>query len=207
VHWAPDYNKSRKVNLDTLTPAEVASWKPGDTLLLSGKMLTGRDAAHKRIQDMLAKLEKGEGEPLPVDFTNRVIYYVGPVDPVRDEVVGPAGPTTATRMDKFTEMMLAKTGLIAMIGKAERGPVAIEAIRKHKSAYLMAVGGAAYLVAKAIKGAQVVGFADLGMEAIYEFDVKDMPVTVAVDSQGTSVHQTGPREWQARIGKIPVVVA
>jgi fumarate hydratase class I len=206
VHWAPDYNKSRKVNLDTLTPAEVASWKPGDTLLLSGRMLTGRDAAHKRIQDMLAKLEKGEGEPLPVDFTNRVIYYVGPVDPVRDEVVGPAGPTTATRMDKFTETMLAKTGLIAMIGKAERGPVAIEAIRKHRSAYLMAVGGAAYLVAKAIKAAKVVGFADLGMEAIYEFDVKDMPVTVAVDSQGTSVHQTGPREWQAKIGKIPVAV-
>ncbi|MCU0929563.1 MAG: fumarate hydratase C-terminal domain-containing protein, partial [Burkholderiaceae bacterium] len=202
VHWAPDYNKSRKVNLDTLTPAEVASWKPGDTLLLSGRMLTGRDAAHKRIQDMLAKLEKGEGEPLPVDFTNRVIYYVGPVDPVRDEVVGPAGPTTATRMDKFTETMLAKTGLIAMIGKAERGPVAIEAIRKHRSAYLMAVGGAAYLVAKAIKAAKVVGFADLGMEAIYEFDVKDMPVTVAVDSQGTSVARSrspssdpGARGW------------
>ncbi len=202
VQWAPDYNKSRKVDLNTLTPAEVASWKPGDTLLLNGKMLTGRDAAHKRIQDMLAK-----GEKLPVDFTNRVIYYVGPVDPVRDEVVGPAGPTTATRMDKFTEMMLAKTGLISMIGKAERGPVAIEAIRKHKSAYLMAVGGAAYLVAKAIKGAQVVGFADLGMEAIYEFDVRDMPVTVAVDSSGTSVHETGPREWQAKIGKIPVTVA
>ena len=202
VHWEPDYNKSRRVNLDTLTPAEVASWKPGDTLLLSGKMLTGRDAAHKRIQDMLAK-----GEKLPVDFTNRVIYYVGPVDPVRDEVVGPAGPTTATRMDKFTEMMLAQTGLISMIGKAERGPAAIAAIRKHKSAYLMAVGGAAYLVAKAIKGAQVVGFADLGMEAIYEFDVRDMPVTVAVDSSGTSVHETGPREWQARIGRIPVAAA
>jgi fumarate hydratase, class I len=202
VKWAPDYNRSRQVHLDTLTPAEVASWKPGDTLLLNGKMLTGRDAAHKRIQDMLAK-----GEPLPVDFTNRVIYYVGPVDPVRDEVVGPAGPTTATRMDKFTEMMLAKTGLIAMIGKAERGPVAIEAIQKHQSAYLMAVGGAAYLVAKAIKGAKVVGFADLGMEAIYEFEVKDMPVTVAVDSSGTSVHQTGPKEWQAKIGQIPVAVA
>ncbi|MBK7469330.1 MAG: fumarate hydratase [Betaproteobacteria bacterium] len=202
VRWEPDYNKSRKVNLDTLTPAEVASWKPGDTLLLSGKMLTGRDAAHKRIQDMLAK-----GEKLPVDFTNRVIYYVGPVDPVRGEVVGPAGPTTATRMDKFTEMMLAQTGLISMIGKAERGPVAIAAIKKHRSAYLMAVGGAAYLVAKAIKGAQVVGFADLGMEAIYEFDVRDMPVTVAVDSSGTSVHETGPREWQARIGKIPVAAA
>ena len=199
VHWQPDYNKSKRVDLNTLTREQVASWKPGDTLLLSGKMLTGRDAAHKRIQEMLAK-----GEKLPVDFTNRVIYYVGPVDPVRDEVVGPAGPTTATRMDKFTEMMLAQTGLIAMIGKAERGPVAIEAIRKHGSAYLMAVGGAAYLVAKAIKGAKVLGFADLGMEAIYEFDVKDMPVTVAVDSSGTSVHQTGPKEWQAKIGKIPV---
>jgi fumarate hydratase class I len=202
VQWQPDYNKSRKVDLNTLTREQVASWKPGDTLLLSGKMLTGRDAAHKRIQDMLAK-----GEPLPVDFSNRVIYYVGPVDPVRDEVVGPAGPTTATRMDKFTEMMLAQTGLISMIGKAERGPVAIDAIRKHRSAYLMAVGGAAYLVAKAIKGAQVVGFADLGMEAIYEFDVKDMPVTVAVDSNGISVHNTAPKEWQAKIGKIPVTAA
>jgi fumarate hydratase class I len=149
----------------------------------------------------------GRGETLPVDFTNRVIYYVGPVDPVRDEIVGPAGPTTATRMDKFTEMMLAQTGLISMIGKAERGPVAIEAIRKHKSAYLMAVGGAAYLVSKAITKAQVVAFEDLGMEAIYEFDVTDMPVTVAVDSSGTSVHNTGPREWQAKIGKIPVAVA
>ncbi|MBI5716646.1 MAG: fumarate hydratase [Burkholderiales bacterium] len=202
VNWAPDAKKSKRVDLNALTPAEVASWKPGDTLLLNGKMLTGRDAAHKRIQDMLAK-----GEKLPVDFRNRVIYYVGPVDPVRDEVVGPAGPTTATRMDKFTEMMLAQTGLIAMIGKAERGSVAIEAIRRHKSAYLMAVGGAAYLVAKAIKGAKVLGFADLGMEAIYEFDVKDMPVTVAVSADGTSVHDTAPREWQARIGKIPVAVA
>ena len=201
VRWQPDYNKSQRVDLNSLAREQVASWKPGDTLLLSGKMLTGRDAAHKRIQDMLAK-----GEPLPVDFNNRVIYYVGPVDPVRDEVVGPAGPTTATRMDKFTEMMLAQTGLIAMVGKAERGPVAIEAIRKHKSAYLMAVGGAAYLVAKAIKAAKVVGFADLGMEAIYEFDLQDMPVTVAVDALGTSVHNTGPREWQARIGKIPVTV-
>ena len=206
VKWAPDYNKSKKVDLNTLTKEAVAAWKPGDTLLLSGKMLTGRDAAHKRIQDMLSK-----GEKLPVDFTNRVIYYVGPVDPVRDEVVGPAGPTTATRMDKFTEMMLAQTGLIGMIGKAERGPTGIEAIKKHKSAYLMAVGGAAYLVSKAIHHAQVVGFADLGMEAIYEFDVKDMPVTVAVDSNGTSVHDTGPREWEARIksgiGKIPVAAA
>ena len=194
VAWTPDYVKSRKVNLDTLTPQEVASWKPGDTLLLKGKMLTGRDAAHKRIQDMLAR-----GEKLPVDFTNRVIYYVGPVDPVKDEAVGPAGPTTATRMDGFTEMMLRDTGLIAMIGKAERGPVAIEAIRKHQSAYLMAVGGAAYLVSKAIKSARVVGFADLGMEAIYEFDVVDMPVTVAVDAGGTSAHITGPAEWQKRI--------
>jgi len=200
VHWTPAAG-SRRVELDTLTPAEVASWKPGERLLLNGRILTGRDAAHKRIADMLAR-----GEPLPVDFRHRVIYYVGPVDPVRDEVVGPAGPTTATRMDKFTEMMLAETGLIAMIGKAERGPVAIEAIRKHQAAYLMAVGGAAYLVSKAIRSAKVVGFADLGMEAIYEFDVKDMPVTVAVDARGTSVHQSGPREWQQKIGKIPVAV-
>jgi fumarate hydratase class I len=163
-------------------------------LLLNGKMLTGRDAAHKRIQDMLTK-----GEKLPVDFTNRVIYYVGPVDPVKGEAVGPAGPTTATRMDGFTEMMLANTGLIAMIGKAERGPVAIEAIRRHKSAYLMAVGGAAYLVSKAIRSARVVAFEDLGMEAIYEFEVRHMPVTVAVDSKGTSVHETGPKEWKIRI--------
>ena len=205
VHWMPDTQKSKRVDLNTLTAAEVASWTPGQTLLLNGKMLTGRDAAHKRIQDMLAK-----GEKLPVDFKNRVIYYVGPVDPVRDEVVGPAGPTTATRMDKFTDMMLEKTGLIAMVGKAERGPIAIESIKNHKSAYLMAVGGAAYLVSKAIKGAKVVGFADLGMEAIYEFDVSDMPVTVAVDSSGISVHNTGPKEWQERIaatiGKIPVKI-
>lgn len=199
IHWAPDLKKAKRVNLDTLTKAEVASWKPGDILLLNGKMLTGRDAAHKRIQDMLAR-----GEKLPVDFTNRVIYYVGPVDPVRDEVVGPAGPTTATRMDKFTRMMLEKTGLISMVGKAERGPTAIEAIRDNKAAYLMAVGGAAYLVSKAIKEAKVVGFNDLGMEAIYEFTVEDMPVTVAVDSTGTSVHETGPKEWQIKIGKIPV---
>ena len=203
VTWAPA-SAAKRVNLDTLTAAEVAAWKRGDILLLSGKMLTGRDAAHQRIQDMLAK-----GEKLPVDFTNRVIYYVGPVDPVRDEVVGPAGPTTATRMDKFTEMVLAQTGLIGMIGKSERGPVAIEAIRKHKAAYLMAVGGAAYLVAKAIKKSRVLAFGDLGMEAIYEFDVKDMPVTVAVDSSGVSVHQTGPAEWEKRIRefKIPVAVA
>ncbi|HVL56886.1 MAG TPA: fumarate hydratase, partial [Burkholderiaceae bacterium] len=207
VQWEPDTQKSRRVNLDTLTREEVASWKHGETLLLNGRMLTGRDAAHKRIQDMLAR-----GEPLPVDFTNRVIYYVGPVDPVRDEVVGPAGPTTATRMDKFTDMMLEKTGLIAMIGKAERGPTAIDAIRKHKSAYLMAVGGAAYLVSKAIRKARVVGFEDLGMEAIYEFDVVDMPVTVAVDAGGTSAHVTGPAEWQRRIASgefkgIPVATA
>jgi fumarate hydratase class I len=201
VEWAPD-QQSKRVDLDALTREQVASWQPGDRLLLNGRMLTGRDAAHKRIQDMLAK-----GEPLPVDFRGRIIYYVGPVDPVRDEVVGPAGPTTATRMDKFTEMMLAKTGLLAMVGKAERGPVAIEAIKKHKSAYLMAVGGAAYLVSKAIKAAKVLAFADLGMEAIYEFEVRDMPVTVAVDANGTSVHETGPNEWRARIGKIPVAVA
>ncbi|WP_159916515.1 fumarate hydratase [Pantoea sp. 18069] len=194
VDWAPDTQKSKRVDLNNLTRQEVASWKPGDTLLLNGKMLTGRDAAHKRIQDMLAK-----GETLPVDFTNRVIYYVGPVDPVGDEAVGPAGPTTATRMDSFTNMMLEQTGLIAMIGKAERGPVAIEAIKQHKSAYLMAVGGAAYLVSKAIKNAKVVGFADLGMEAIYEFDVVDMPVTVAVDAGGTSAHITGPAIWKERI--------
>ena len=194
VAWEPDTQKSQRVDLNTLTREQVASWKPGQTLLLNGKMLTGRDAAHKRIQDMLAK-----GEKLPVDFTNRVIYYVGPVDPVRDEAVGPAGPTTSTRMDKFTEMMLAQTGLIAMIGKAERGPEAIEAIRRHGSAYLMAVGGAAYLVSKAIKTAKVVGFADLGMEAIYEFDVVDMPVTGAVDAGGTSAHITGPAEWSKRI--------
>ena len=194
VNWSADTQKSKRVDLNTLTKAEVASWKPGQTLLLNGKMLTGRDAAHKRIQDMLAK-----GEKLPVDFTNRVIYYVGPVDPVGNEAVGPAGPTTATRMDKFTEMMLAQTGLISMVGKAERGPTAVDAIKKHQSAYLMAVGGAAYLVSKAIKHAKVVGFADLGMEAIYEFDVVDMPVTVAVDSGGTSAHITGPAEWQKRI--------
>jgi fumarate hydratase class I len=197
VHWVADAASSRRVDLNTLTREEVASWKPGQRLLLSGKMLTGRDAAHKRISDMLAK-----GEKLPVDFNNRVIYYVGPVDPVRDEAVGPAGPTTATRMDKFTELMLSRTGLIAMIGKAERGPVAIEAIKKHNAAYLMAVGGAAYLVSKAIRGAQVLAFEDLGMEAIYEFEVQDMPVTVAVDSTGTSVHNTGPKEWSVKIAAL-----
>jgi fumarate hydratase, class I len=205
VGWTPGAD-SRRVNLDTLTPAEVASWRPGETLLLCGKMLTGRDAAHKKIADLFAS---GQGLPPGVDFRNKVIYYVGPVDPVRDEVVGPAGPTTATRMDKFTEMMLEKTGLVAMVGKAERGPVAIEAIRKHKAAYLMAVGGAAYLVSKAIRAARVVAFEDLGMEAIYEFEVKDMPVTVAVDANGESVHQTGPTEWAGRIRDlgIPVRVA
>ena len=197
---------SRRVNLDTLTRAEVESWKPGETLLLSGRMLTGRDAAHKRIADLYAS---GQGLPEGVDFANRAIYYVGPVDPVRDEVVGPAGPTTATRMDKFTDLMLEKTGLLVMIGKSERGPVAIESIRRHRAAYLMAVGGAAYLVSKAIRAARVVAFGDLGMEAIYEFEVKDMPVTVAVDSNGTSVHHTAPAEWSARIRDlgIPVRVA
>ncbi len=197
-----DSSKGKRVNLDTVTREEVASWKPGDVLLLNGKLLTGRDAAHKRMTDMLNK-----GEKLPVDFTNRFIYYVGPVDPVRDEVVGPAGPTTATRMDMFTRQMLEQTGLLGMVGKAERGPIAIEAIRDNKAVYLMAVGGAAYLVSKAIKASKTMAFADLGMEAIYEFEVQDMPVTVAVDSQGTSVHQTGPKEWQAKIGKIPVAVA
>jgi fumarate hydratase class I len=192
-----DVTHSKRVNLNTLTKEEVASWQPGQTLLLNGKMLTGRDAAHKRIQDMLQR-----GESLPVDFTNRIIYYVGPVDPIGDEVVGPAGPTTATRMDKFTETMLAQTGLLAMIGKAERGPIAIDAIKQHQSAYLIAVGGAAYLVSKAIRQAKVVGFADLGMEAIYEFDVQDMPVTVAVDAHGHSVHQTAPAEWQIKIANM-----
>jgi fumarate hydratase class I len=203
VTWTPDA-KSRRVKLDALTRQEVASWKPGERLLLSGKLLTGRDAAHKRIQDTLAR-----GERLPVDFTNRVIYYVGPVDPVHGEVVGPAGPTTATRMDKFTETMLGKTGLIAMIGKGERGPLAIEAIRRHKAASLIAVGGAAYLVAKAIRKSRVVAFEDLGMEAIYEFEVEDMPVTVAVDASGSSVHQSGPEQWQKKIieFKIPVSAA
>lgn len=201
VTWQADTKVATRVDLDTLTKEKVASWQPGQVLLLNGKMLTGRDAAHQRIADMLTK-----GEKLPVDFTNRVIYYVGPVDPVRDEAVGPAGPTTATRMDKFTRLMLEQTGLIATIGKAERGSTAIEAIRDNRSAYLMAVGGAAYLVSKAIKNAKVVGFEDLGMEAIYEFEVQDMPVTVAVDANGTSVHETGPKEWQARIGKIPVAI-
>jgi fumarate hydratase class I len=191
---------ARRVNLDTVTREEVAHWKPGEVLLLNGKLLTGRDAAHKRITDMHAR-----GEQLPVDFRNRFIYYVGPVDPVRDEVVGPAGPTTATRMDKFTRHMLQHTGLLGMIGKAERGPAAIEAIRDHKAVYLMAVGGAAYLVSKAIKKSRIVGFDDLGMEAIYEFEVEDMPVTVAVDSKGNSVHESGPKEWQAKIAELVTI--
>src|SRR5574340_1545712 len=203
VHWKPAAD-ARRVNLDNVTRADIATWQPGETLLLSGKLLTGRDAAHKRITDMLAR---GEKLPPGVDFTNRFIYYVGPVDPVRDEVVGPAGPTTATRMDKFTETMLAQTGLIGMVGKAERGKGAIESIRRHGAVYLIAVGGAAYLVSQAIRAARVVAFADLGMEAIYEFEVQDMPVTVAVDAEGTSVHQTGPAEWRQRIGKIPVATA
>jgi fumarate hydratase class I len=194
VQWRPDYQASRAVNLDTLTREEIATWKAGERLLLSGHMLTGRDAAHKRIRDMLAR-----GEPLPVDFRGRVIYYVGPVDPVRDEVVGPAGPTTATRMDGFVDTMLEQTGLLAMVGKAERGPAAIDSIRRHGSAYLAAVGGAAYLVSKAIRSARVLAFEDLGMEAIGEFEVRDMPVTVAVDAQGASIHETGPRHWKARI--------
>jgi len=202
VTWSAGAS-ARRVNLDTVTAEEIRTWKPGETLLLSGAMLTGRDAAHKRIQEILAR---GEALPEGVDFKGRFIYYVGPVDPVRDEVVGPAGPTTATRMDKFTDMMLEKTGLLGMIGKAERGPIAIESIRKHRAVYLMAVGGAAYLVSKAIRKSRVVAFADLGMEAVYEFVVEDMPVTVAVDAEGTSVHKTGPAEWQAKIGKIPVKV-
>jgi len=190
--------RARRVNLDTVTPEEITHWQPGETLLLSGTLLTGRDAAHKRLLTQLAN-----GEPLPagVDFKNKFIYYVGPVDAVRDEVIGPAGPTTATRMDKFTDDMLEKTGLIGMVGKAERGPIGIEAIKKHKAVYLMAVGGAAYLVSKAIRQSKVVAFEDLGMEAIHEFVVEDMPVTVAVDSSGTSVHNTGPAIWKQRIAE------
>ena len=201
-HWAPSA-QARRVDLASVTREDIAGWKPGEALLLSGKLLTGRDAAHKRIRELI---ESGQELPAGVDFNGRFIYYVGPVDPVRDEAVGPAGPTTATRMDKFTEMMLGKTGLLGMIGKAERGPAAIETIRKYKAVYLIAIGGAAYLVSKAIKSAKVVAFEDLGMEAIYEFDVQDMPVTVAVDASGTSVHKTGPAQWRNRIGNIPVVV-
>jgi fumarate hydratase, class I len=195
-----DVSSARRVNLDTVTRAEAATWKPGEVLLLNGKLLTGRDAAHKRMTDMLNR-----GEKLPVDFKDRFIYYVGPVDPVREEVIGPAGPTTATRMDKFTRQMLAQTGLLGMVGKAERGPIAIEAINEFGAVYLMAVGGAAYLVSKAITASRQLAFEDLGMEGIYEFEVKDMPVTVAVDSKGTSVHQTGPAEWQQRIANIPIL--
>jgi fumarate hydratase class I len=205
VHWKPS-PESRQVNLDALTREEVAGWKPGQTLLLSGRMLTGRDAAHKRLAELL---NSGKSLPPGVDLNGRAIYYVGPVDAVRDEAVGPAGPTTATRMDKFTDLLLEKTGLFVMIGKAERGPVAIEAIRRHKAAYLIAIGGAAYLVSKAIRKARIVAFEDLGMEAIYEFEVKEMPVTVAVDSRGESVHEAGPRVWGEKIRalKIPVRVA
>jgi fumarate hydratase class I len=191
------------VQLDQLDQDQIATWQPGERLLLSGKLLTGRDAAHKRLIDLLDR-----GEPLPegVDLNDRFIYYVGPVDPIGDEIVGPAGPTTATRMDRFTERLLAETGLIGMIGKAERGPEAIEAIRRHRAVYLIAVGGAAYLVSKAIRSARLIAFDDLGMEAIRELEVEDMPVTVAVDSRGTSVHETGPRQWRSRIAEIPVSV-
>jgi fumarate hydratase class I len=199
---ALDLSTSRRVNLDGITREEVATWKAGDPLLLSGKLLTGRDAAHKRLTEMLAR-----GEKLPVDFKDRFIYYVGPVDPVRDEVVGPAGPTTSSRMDRYVEPMLAQAGLLGMVGKSERGPAAIESIKKHRAVYCIAVGGAAYLVSKAIRASRVVAFPELGMEAIYEFEVKDMPVTVAVDSGGNAVHKSGPAEWRARIGKIPVTIA
>ena len=200
VTW--DASQSKRVNLDTITQEEMDSWKPGDTLLLSGTMYTGRDAAHKRMVEMI-----DNGEELPVDLKGKFIYYVGPVDPVRDEVVGPAGPTTATRMDKFTRKVLEHTGLFGMIGKADRGPTAIEAIKDNKATYLMAVGGAAYLVSKAVREAEVVAFADLGMEAIYKFVVEDMPVSVAVDVNGTSIHAVAPKIWQAKIGKIPVIDA
>ena len=196
VTWRPDAN-AIPVDLERVTREEIARWKPGDRLLLSGRMLTGRDAAHRRIREMVES-----GEPLPVDFRDRFVYYVGPVDPVDDEVVGPAGPTTATRMDGYTEMMLGQLGLMGMIGKAERGPEAIEAIRRHRAVYLIAVGGAAYLVAKAIRRAEVVAFEDLGMEAIYEFEVENMPVMVAVDSDGRSIHQQGPAEWRVKISEI-----
>jgi len=193
---------AKRVNLETLTKTETATWKAGDRLLLTGKILTGRDAAHKRLADLMAK-----GEKLPVDLTNRFIYYVGPVDAVRDEVVGPAGPTTSRRMDKFMDAMLGKTGMLGSIGKSERGADAVKVIKQHKGVHLIAIGGAAYLVSKAIRGARVLAFKDLGMEAIHEFDVKDMPVTVAVDAGGNAVHESGPREWRAKIGKIPVVVS
>lgn len=200
ITWVAGPN-SRRVDLDTVTRAEIATFKPGETLLLRGKMLTGRDAAHKKIRDLY---EAGQSLPSGVDLKGRFIYYVGPVDAVPGEIVGPAGPTTATRMDSFTELMLAETGLLGMIGKAERGPVAIDAIRRHGAVYLMAVGGAAFLVSKAIKSSTVVAFPELGMEAIHEFEVEDMPVTVAVDYLGNSVHSSGPKQWQTRIGKIPL---
>ena len=203
VHWVPA-PEARRVELAALTKRDVARWKPGETLLLSGKLLTGRDAAHKRIVDLLAK---GQALPAGVDFRDRFIYYVGPVDPVRGETVGPAGPTTATRMDKFTDVMLGRTGLLGMIGKAERGPAAVESIKRHGAVYLIAVGGAAYLVSKAIKSSRVVAFADLGMEAIYEFEVEDMPVTVAVDAAGDSIHESGPAQWRAKIAGVPVTIA
>ncbi|MBI3714374.1 MAG: fumarate hydratase [Betaproteobacteria bacterium] len=199
---ALDFKASRRVNVDGITKADIATWKSGETLLLTGKILTGRDAAHKRLVEMIAK-----GEQLPVDFTNRFIYYVGPVNAVRDEAVGPAGPTTSSRMDRFVRTMLEQAGLIGMIGKSERKEQAIAAIKDNGAVYCIAVGGAAYLVSKAIKSSKLIAFGDLGMEAIYEFDVKDMPVTVAVDATGTSVHKTGPAAWQAKIGKIPVVAA
>ncbi|RQS42919.1 fumarate hydratase [Burkholderia sp. Bp8986] len=199
VQWIPDTTTSLRINLDTLTRDQAATWQPGQRLLLTGKLLTARDAAHKRLTDMIAR-----GEPLPVDFTNRVIYYVGPVNPVRDEVVGPAGPTTSTRMDKFAEAMLAHTGLISMVGKAERGPEAIEAIRRHGATYLVGVGGAAYLASKAVRHAKVLAFEEFGMEAIYEFVVQDMPVTVAIDARGESIHESGPRHWRAQIAKMTV---
>ncbi|MBT5623690.1 MAG: fumarate hydratase, partial [Acidiferrobacteraceae bacterium] len=194
----------RRVNLDTLTPEDYRSWRIGENLLLSGRILTGRDAAHKRIADCI---QTGEALPEGVDLNGRFIYYVGPVDPVGDEVVGPAGPTTSTRMDKFTDTLLEHTGLAGMIGKAERGPAAIEAIRRHGSVYLIAIGGAAYLISRAIQASRVVAFEDLGMEAIYEFEIKDMPVTVAVDSTGASVHQEGPRLWRKKIESFPVRLA
>ena len=193
ITWEAD-ESVRRVNLDTVTQQDIEQWKPGDTLLLSGKMLTGRDAAHKKMTDILAR-----GEKLPVDLAGRFIYYVGPVDPIGEEVVGPAGPTTATRMDKFTRTMLEETGLMGMVGKAERGQIGIDAIKDNSAVYLIAVGGAAYLVSKAITQAEVIAFPELGMEAIYEFEVNDMPVTVAVDTMGESVHRIGPEIWQAKI--------
>jgi fumarate hydratase class I len=193
---------AKRVDLETLNKSRAAEWRAGDRLLLTGRILTGRDAAHKRLSDLIAR-----GEKLPVDFANRLVYYVGPVDAVRDEVVGPAGPTTSRRMDKFMDAMLGKTGLLGSIGKSERGAQAVEALKRHGGVHLIAIGGAAYLVSKAIRASRVLAFRDLGMEAIHEFEVKDMPVTVAVDTRGNAVHESGPREWRAKIGKIPVTVA